>query len=80
MGTPLSENAFEVWTLYDNPKEMPGYFVLRLLVMDKGEVLGSPEAFWCKDPEPLRAKMRARGLVCMTRSPKDEPHIVETWI
>lgn len=80
MSTSRPNDDLETWVLYDSPKDMPGYFVLRRFVVTKGEVMGSPKAFWCRDAEPLRAKMVDRGLVCLTRSPNDEPHIVETWI
>lgn len=77
----------QVWVLFDSPKDMPGYFVLRRFIVTNDlealgnpEALGSPEAFWCRDAEPLRAKMRERGLTCIPRNPDDEPHIVETWI
>lgn len=75
------DELLETWTLYDNPKDMPGYFVLRRFVVTKeGAVLASPEAYWCRDAEPLRAEMRKRGLCCMGRSHSDEPPIVETWL
>lgn len=82
-GVPNFDTApLEMWVLYDKPKDMPGYFVLRrFLVTKDGEVLGSAKDSWCcRDAEPLRVKMRERGLHCMVRHPSDEPHIVETWL
>lgn len=75
MVAPLS-----MWTLYRNPADAPGVYVLRRFEVLGGEVSLTREAYMDGDPERLRSLMRMRGLACLPRSPGDEPHIVETWI
>ena len=78
--TMSGPDVLEAWTLYDSPVDARGYFVMRRWVIKRGKAVASPEAYWCKEAEPLRNKMRKRGLTRMDRHPDDEPHIVETWI
>ncbi|HKX42706.1 MAG TPA: hypothetical protein VJO99_16235 [Burkholderiaceae bacterium] len=72
--------VLNIWTMYWSPLDMPDHFVLRRHVVMKGVHGPSPEAYWCKDIEPLRDKMRERQLHCIPRQPGDEPHIVEVWL
>lgn len=75
MSEPLS-----IWTLYDHPFDCPDMFLLRRWVVVDGVERVCPEYFACAAIEPLRDKMRERGLICMPRSDGDEPKIVESWL
>jgi hypothetical protein len=75
MGEPLN-----IWTLYDNPSDMPGYFVLRRYEAYRGFSLSTPDVCASKDIEEMRNVMRNLGLHCIPRHDGDEPHIVEIWI
>jgi hypothetical protein len=69
-----------VWTLFEHPKDAPDFYVLRLFVCTAGCAFPTTSAHFALDPEPLRDLMRRRGLTCITRSPDDEPQIVEVWL
>jgi hypothetical protein len=79
---PVETRArLDVWTLYDSPADMPGFFVLRRFethadgtYTETDEVLASTEV------EDLRDVMRDRGLSRINRNEHDDPHIVESWI
>lgn len=73
-------DALRIWTLYENPSDFPGMFVLRECAVMPGGELRHLCAWSSSRPEPLRERMQALGLVRLVRSPNDEPHIVETWI
>jgi hypothetical protein len=72
----MNNRALVTWTIYDHPKDFPDLFVARKFV---GEMPAS-EAYAHSAIEPLRELMRGFGLVCLARSPSDDPAIVETWI
>jgi hypothetical protein len=66
----------EMFTIYCNPRDYPGKYVVRRHVTGIGP-----------DPEPLAVVDtldEARDavppyLACMNRQPDDQPQIVETW-
>lgn len=67
-----------MWTIYDSPSDAPGKFVARLFVMDRP----MQAALVCDTLDEVR-ELLARlypDLVCLPRSPNDEPHIVECWL
>ena len=70
-----------VWTVYDHPSDYPGHYVAReFLVHPDGpvmtdNVITSLQLEWLRDQ--LEYDM---GLACLTRSPEDDPKIVETWL
>lgn len=78
-GAP-DEDVLSIWTLYDSPIDMPGYYVLRRHVSGRGGSQPTPEVYWSKDAEALRDMMRERCLHRMPRQPGDDPPIVETWM
>jgi hypothetical protein len=78
-----TDNVLRMWTLYENPRDFPGMFVLREWAVTgnpDGEPRPLPGVFVAPRLEPLRAEMERRGLFRMPRNPDDEPQIVETWI
>ena len=70
MSKPLS-----IWTVYFNPTDFPGLFVVRRFELDQrtdehytGATLGEVRGFI------------PPNLYRMPRNPDDEPHIVECWL
>jgi hypothetical protein len=79
---PVGTRArLDVWTLYDSPADMPGFFVLRRFEAHAdGTHTETDDVLASVDVEDLRDVMRDRGLSRISRSENDEPHIVESWI
>jgi len=67
--------VLELWTVYDNPTDLPGQFVARKWLLDHP----TNEVLQDKTLEGLRRKIPP-GLTRLERSPQDDPKIVETWI
>jgi len=74
-------DALAMWTLYDNPLDMPGCpYVARLSEVNGDGVKTTSMILWSEDLEELRASMMSQGLTCLTRSPEDDPKIIEVWL
>lgn len=69
-------NALPIWTLYDHPRDYPTEYVARLFIGEKP----TDQVLTSKSLDLLRSEMVARGLSCLTRSPGDDPKIIETWL
>ncbi|PWC64010.1 hypothetical protein TSH7_10050 [Azospirillum sp. TSH7] len=67
-----------IWTIYDNPSDAPGRFVLRPFSSRNGQ----PDTWACtsKTAEALRELMQRLGLTCMPRQNGDDPVILESWL
>ena len=65
-----------IWTVYFNPKDAPGMYVIRKFLNDKPTL----EAYQGSDVEAIREWFRKQGLICIPRSPSDDPVIVECWL
>lgn len=77
----MSDIGLAIWTLYDHPTDMPGCpYVARLSHVGKGGVNTTDMALWSENLEELRASMVSQGLTCLTRSPEDDPKIIEVWL
>lgn len=74
-------DEFILWTIYDHPADYPEYFVARkwLIWNTTGEVEMTDEVLLNADLEALR-KLLPYGLYRLSRTPKDDPCIVEVWI
>lgn len=74
----LEANDLLVWTIYDNPSDAPGRFVLRPFSSTKG----TPDTWACtsKTADALREFMQRLGLTCMPRQEGDDPVILESWL
>lgn len=70
----------EMWTIYDSPRDMPGFFVARRWIVEGTGHRPTDETLANKRLESLRTLFEEWGLTCITRSPEDEPQIVETWL
>lgn len=64
-----------IWTIYDHPSDYPDCFVAHLFMNDQ------PTNYRLKHAtlDGLRA-MLPPELVCLARSPGDDPVIVECWL
>ena len=70
-----------VWVIYDHPKDFPDVFVARpQFVMEDHSVVPCKVAWANPDLDVIRNALAAIGLTCLTRSPGDDPKIVETWL
>ena len=66
-----------IWTVYKHPIDYPGKYVARLF---RGET-PTASVMIADDIETIRDIMlRDFNLVCLLRSPKDDPNILETWL
>lgn len=79
-------NLLALYTIYGDPADFPGKFVLR-----RSTIRGSVQGGAVADPEPMivadsLAAVRRHledtipGLYCLGRQDDDDPVIVETWI
>jgi hypothetical protein len=70
---------FEMWVVYDHPRDRPGHFVARKWIIRPG--IAKPTEFYVAATtlKDVRALIPP-GLYCLARAPEDEPQIVETWL
>lgn len=68
-----------MWTIYEKPKDFPDSYVARMFEVAK-EPVATHHTIRSDQLEPLRAAFAQAGLVCMARSPEDDPKIVEVWL
>lgn len=76
-------NELPIWTIYENPSDYPGKFVVRRgAVMQGGTYYLDPAPSFVGDSlaEARASLPHERGLVRMSRSPGDAPQIVEVWL
>jgi hypothetical protein len=72
------DRDFTVWTIYEQPKDFPGGFVVRpWTITGHGPEPGA--AFVAATLEEARGIVPP-GLTWMDRAPDDDGAIVETWI
>jgi hypothetical protein len=71
----MSEKCVETWTIYQQPKDFPDGFVVRLF----HNALPTDIFYFTETLEEARAYIpRSKNLV--GRHPQDPPSIVETWL
>jgi hypothetical protein len=68
-----------IWTVYDNPLDMPGFFVARAHIVEDGFSSPTAAMFIGLSLAEVRRQLPP-GLFCMPRQDGDEPHIVESWL
>lgn len=68
--------TLSLWTIYDHPRDFPNNYVARRFELEQP----TSDVILSSDLESLRAELMARGLVCLTRNPADDPVILETWL
>ena len=69
-----------LWTVYDNPTDFPGQFVVRRFTVTAAEVRRGDNPWSVKDTLEEARKTLPPGLVCMGRTSLDDSKIVETWL
>lgn len=67
------------WTIYDHPKDHPHGFIARRWIAVAAEVIATDETLVADTLEALREKLPP-DLIRISRSPQDEPVIVEVWL
>lgn len=75
------EGTLEHWVIYDHPADDPAHIVVRRWTVDASGP-APREATSVQTVEEAREFIaeRAPGTVCLTRSPDDDPTIVEVWL
>ena len=76
----VKRGVLTMWTIYKRPKDYPIGFVARMFEAAGPEPKATAMSMKSVTLEPIREKLAKAGLVCLTRSPDDEPQIVETWL
>lgn len=75
----MSAAALSMWVIYYNPTDYPGKTLARrwdVTTVDTptNEILVSDNLL------DLRVRFESMGLVCLGRSPEDDPVILEVWV
>ena len=73
-------SALRMWTVYERPKDYPDDYVARLWEVDANGPRPTASIVIAPSLEIVRDEMMQMGLVMLTRSPEDDPAIVETWL
>ena len=71
----LSDYTMPLFTVYYNPDDFPGRFVVRLWDMEQS----TPFAILGESLEDVRSKL-PHGLHRLPRNTNDAPAIIETWL
>ncbi|RQP58001.1 hypothetical protein DF159_20880 [Burkholderia ubonensis] len=69
---------FELWTIYERPRDYPHSFIARRWTIEGGAAVPCEVAVVAPTLEDVR-ELLPPGLVRMERNDQDEPQIVETW-
>lgn len=74
-------DALRMFTVYDNPLDYPGKFVVRQWDVGLGHIHPCPDPFLVAGTlAECRELLTSMGLVALARSVDDEPPVVETWL
>lgn len=70
-----------MWTVYDHPLDYPEKYVARQFIVAASGPRPTASIIIADDLETLRETLCFEmHLACLTRSPEDDPKIVETWL
>lgn len=70
-----------MWTIYASPRDYPDKFVARMFEVDASGARPTESIVISDSLDTIRECMAIQmGLTCITRSPEDEPQIVESWL
>lgn len=72
----IVSDELSLWTVYDHPKDYPDNVVARRFVYSKR----TEDLIIFSSLEEARLYFQNCHLFCLTRSPSDDPVIVETWL
>ena len=78
-GEAYARGKLPIWTVYFNPKDFPGRHVARRSEVGPEGALATDDIL-LGEIDDIRLAFAKCGLVKMTRSPGDDPVIVECWI
>jgi hypothetical protein len=73
-------DGFELWTVYDRPRDFPHTFVARRFVITAGHISPTDDYIVCADVERIRTELIKRGYARLVRHPQDDPKIIEVWV
>jgi len=72
------------YTIFKDPKDAPGHYVVRGWDIEAGRTIHSAEAIATpisdKALAALRQSLVEMGLTCVNRQLDDDPCIVESWV
>lgn len=69
----------DIWTVYHNPSDYPGLYVLRRFVTSAAGVFADQNAHVGRTLADVRRHIPP-GLLFIPRQSADEPQVVETWL
>jgi len=72
--------TLQMWTVYDHPRDFPTEYVARMFEVDAAGARPTAMVLASISLDLLRDELAARGLTPLTRSPDDDPKIVEVWL
>lgn len=79
--TPADTRRMLQWAIYDHPSDFPNTYVARCWIIEQNGTYGpSTDVIMTTDLDSLRRMMEGMGLVRITRSPDDDPTIIEVWL
>jgi hypothetical protein len=73
------EDVLTIWTIYHNPADHPGKYVVRAYDCTASGSHARPDGAVCDTLEQARTRVPC-GLYWMNRNPVDDRTIVETWL
>lgn len=71
--------ALSIYTVFENPKDFPGLFVVRRFDVVKGKSIATNWVHSARTLEQVRLLI-PQGTVMLARHPEDDATIVETWL
>lgn len=80
----MSGDVLKMYTIYEDPSDFPGAFVVREFAIVPGDPEPVPTGWhvagWSLDFARAAVAKYTAADHCIPRDPGDEPHIVETWV
>ena len=69
-----------MWTFYDSPDDMPGYFVARRFIVKDGQIIVTTEHLADKSLTPVLAWFADKPYTWLPRSPEDHPNVLGSYM
>ena len=76
----MTNEMLDLWTIYQHPDDYPGEYVARKFSVGWGKAEASATEMFVADTLAEIRALIPPGMFCLKRDPRDEPHIVETWL
>jgi len=67
------------WTIYEDPSDFPGKWVVRRFSIRRGSAEADPEPMVVTDSLEAARNVIPKGAYCLGRHPEDDPAIYEVW-